>query len=91
MLVARDNPLRAMPLKTVRAAFTTVTAPARWSDLGARGAWAKRPVHLYCLAPDTAITRHLHAGPLAATGLSLVGVGLYRYMVDHAAANPPTG
>lgn len=70
VLVARDNPLRAMPLKTVRAAFTTVTAPARWSDLGARGAWAMRPVHLYCLAPDTAITRHLLAGPLAATGLS---------------------
>ncbi|MDB5676876.1 MAG: pstS [Sphingomonas bacterium] len=64
VLVARDNPLREMPLATLRAAFTVATPPARWGDLGARGAWAGQPVHLYCLAPDTAIGRHLLAGPL---------------------------
>jgi phosphate transport system substrate-binding protein len=65
VLVARDNPLREMPLATVRTAFTAARPPARWGDLGARGAWAGQPVHLYCLAPDTAIGRHLLAGPLA--------------------------
>lgn len=70
VLVARDNPLREMFLTTVRSAFTATTPPAHWGELGARGAWAGQPVHLYCLAPDTAITRHLLAGPLAAAGLS---------------------
>lgn len=65
VLVARDNPLREMSLAMVRAAFTAATPPSRWGDLGARGAWARQPVHLYCLAPDTAIGRHLLAGPLA--------------------------
>ena len=65
VLVARDNPLREMPLATVRTAFTAATPPAPWRDLGARGAWSSQPVPLYCLAPDTAIGRHLLAGPLA--------------------------
>ncbi len=41
--------------------------------------------------PAIAIKKFPMKGAVAATGLSLVGVGLYRYMVDHAAANPPTG
>ncbi|MDB5708909.1 MAG: Phosphate binding protein [Sphingomonas bacterium] len=65
VLVARDNPLREMPLATVRTAFAAATPPAHWGDLGARGAWARQPVHLYCLAPDTAIGLHLLRGPLA--------------------------
>ncbi len=65
VLVARDNPLREMSLATVRAAFTAATPPAHWGDLGAQGALAGQPVHLYCLAPDTAIGRHLLAGPLS--------------------------
>lgn len=64
VLVARDNPLREMKLATVRTSFTAATPPARWGDLGARGAWARQPVHFYCLAPDTAIGRHLLRGPL---------------------------
>lgn len=38
--------------------------------------------------PAVAIKKFPLKGPAAATGLSLVGVGLYRYLVDHAAQNP---
>lgn len=70
VIVARGNPLASLPLATVRAAFTGAAPPTRWGDLGARGAWADRPVHLYGLAPDTAIARYLLDGPLAATGFT---------------------
>lgn len=41
-------------------------------------------------APAILIKKFPVKGPVAAGGLSLVGVGLYRYIVDHAAANPST-
>ncbi len=64
VLVARDNPLRSITLSAVRAAFAG-TAPLHWGDLGARGEWSGKPVHLYGLASDTAIGRYLLDGPLA--------------------------
>jgi phosphate transport system substrate-binding protein len=70
VVVARDNPLTSLPLATIRAAFTGAARPTRWGDLGAPGAWADRPVHLYGLAPDTAIARYLLEGPLAASGFT---------------------
>lgn len=38
--------------------------------------------------PAVAIKKFPLKAPAAATGLSLAGVGLYRYLVDHAAQNP---
>lgn len=38
--------------------------------------------------PAIAIKKFPLKGPVAVTGLALAGVGLYRYIVDHAAANP---
>lgn len=38
--------------------------------------------------PAVAIKKFPLKGPAAATGLALAGVGLYRYLVDHAAQNP---
>ncbi|MDH7974469.1 substrate-binding domain-containing protein [Sphingomonas sp. AR_OL41] len=70
VIVARDNPLTSLPLATIRAAFTGTAPPARWGDLGVRGAWAAQPVHLYGLASDTAIARYLLQGPFAATGFT---------------------
>jgi phosphate transport system substrate-binding protein len=70
ILVARDNPLRSLPLAAVRAAFTAASPPTRWRDLGANGSWADAPVHYYCLAPDTAIGLHLLRGPFAGTAFT---------------------
>ena len=38
--------------------------------------------------PAIAIKGFPLKAPVASAGLGLVGVGVYRYMVDHAAANP---
>jgi hypothetical protein len=38
--------------------------------------------------PAVAIKKFPLKAPVASAGLSLAGVGLYRYLVDHAAQNP---
>jgi hypothetical protein len=43
---------------------------------------------LLIAVPAVAIKKFPLKAPAAATGLSLAGVGLYRYLVDHAAQNP---
>ncbi len=40
--------------------------------------------------PAIAIKKFPVKGPVAAAGLAVAGAGLYRYIVDHAAANPGT-
>jgi hypothetical protein len=40
--------------------------------------------------PAIAIKKFPVKGPVAAAGLAVAGAGLYRYIVDHHAANPST-
>ncbi len=51
VFVHSDNPLRTLTLARLALAFAGKAT--RWSDLGARGDWADRPIHLYALEPDT--------------------------------------
>ena len=51
VFVHADNPLRSLTLAQLALAYT---GKARhWRDLGVRGIWADRPIHLYALEPDT--------------------------------------
>lgn len=45
---------------------------------------------LVIAAPAIAIKKFPLKGAVAAAGLSVASAGLYRYIVDHAAANPST-
>lgn len=84
VLAGPGTPLRAMRWADVRRTFTRIAAP-RWGDLGAHGAWADKPVHLYALAPKTAIGDYLLRGPLAAAGFS-AGVRVFGHSREVAAA-----
>lgn len=51
ILTHRSNPLSQISLDQLRAVFGADGAPVRtWGQLGLKGAWAARPIHLY--APD---------------------------------------
>ncbi|MDE2487202.1 MAG: hypothetical protein KGO51_07370, partial [Alphaproteobacteria bacterium] len=43
------NPVRGLTLAQLRAAFSG--RAATWGDLGLKGAWARRPIHLYGMVP----------------------------------------
>ena len=54
VFVHKGNPIKGLTLRQLRAAFAAPGAsgspPARtWGDLGLRGAWRNRPIHLYGL------------------------------------------
>jgi phosphate transport system substrate-binding protein len=53
IFVHRDNPLVSLTVVQVARAFGGQAG--RWGDLGATGAWANRPIHLYGLKPDTVL------------------------------------
>ncbi len=58
--VNRANPLRGLDLTQLAAVFSGQPAPgqiqplATWGQLGLRGAWATRPIHLYGMLPQRA-------------------------------------
>lgn len=55
--VNRSNPLRGLDLAKLAAVFSGMPGPGRdralttWGQLGLRGRWAKRPIHLYGMTP----------------------------------------
>ncbi len=53
IFVHRDNPLASLSISQAARAFGGQAV--RWGDLGATGAWADRPIHLYGLKPDTVL------------------------------------
>ena len=53
IFVHRDNPLVSLSMPQAARAFGGQAV--RWGDLGATGAWADRPIHLYGLKPDTVL------------------------------------
>jgi phosphate transport system substrate-binding protein len=58
VFVQRDNPLAAAALPRIAKIFTD-GRPHTWSELGLKGAWARRPIHLTGLAPDRAMAVEL--------------------------------
>ena len=53
--VNRSNPLRGLDADQLTAVFAQGTpSPTRWGQLGLRGAWAQRPIHVYGMTPRRA-------------------------------------
>jgi phosphate transport system substrate-binding protein len=48
------NPLRGLTLAQLKAAFGAERPARTWGDLGAAGAWAARPLHVYGMTPRRA-------------------------------------
>lgn len=61
ILVARDNPLSALSLAQIARIFAAGPTPQTWGELGLKGRWRDRPVHLLGLRPETALARFLQA------------------------------
>lgn len=58
VLVSRGNPVTRLTVGQIRriagcSCGPGAAAPLTWAALGARGAWARRPVHLYLMDTDT--------------------------------------
>jgi phosphate transport system substrate-binding protein len=58
VLVSRDNPVSRLTIGQLRriagcSCLPGAAAPLTWRDLGARGAWSGRPVHLYLMDIDS--------------------------------------
>jgi len=65
VFVHADNPLRSLTLAQLALAYT---GKARhWRDLGVRGIWADRPIHLYALEPDTPLALSFYGRVLGKT------------------------
>ncbi|HZQ43624.1 MAG TPA: substrate-binding domain-containing protein [Acidobacteriaceae bacterium] len=53
LFVHRDNPTTELTMEQVRQAFSEAkdrSSARTWGELGAKGAWASRPIHLYGFA-----------------------------------------
>jgi phosphate transport system substrate-binding protein len=64
VMVAADNPLRAISLEQVARVFAAPDAAGAittWGQLGLSGAWAERPIRPLGLAPRTALALFLQA------------------------------
>ena len=60
ILVNKDNPIKGLTLAQLDAIYSTTRnrghADVRtWGDLGLKGEWARRPIHLYGLKPPNGI------------------------------------
>ncbi|HXS22256.1 MAG TPA: substrate-binding domain-containing protein [Steroidobacteraceae bacterium] len=58
VLVSRGNPVSRLTVAQIRriagcSCRPGAAAPLTWGELGARGAWARRPVHLYLMDIDS--------------------------------------
>lgn len=61
VVVARDNPLASLSLPQVARLFAAEGGVRTWGDLGLKGAWAARPIHLLGIKPDAALALFLQA------------------------------
>jgi phosphate transport system substrate-binding protein len=53
--VNRRNPLRGLSVTQLAAVFAQgAPSPTRWGQLGLRGAWMQRPIHVYGMTPRRA-------------------------------------
>ncbi|MDE2449941.1 MAG: hypothetical protein KGO22_13285, partial [Gammaproteobacteria bacterium] len=58
VLVSHDNPVSRLTVEQIRrvagcSCGPNAPAPPAWGELGAGGAWAKRPIHLYLMDTDS--------------------------------------
>lgn len=61
-LVHPTNPVASLTIDDLRAAFGDHARRARrWGDLGLRGIWAKRPIHLYAPEAESGTGRYFRA------------------------------
>lgn len=64
-MVHRSNPLAAIGIDGLAAAFGDGAEPARtWGDLGLDGAWRDRPIHLYAPEAESGTGRFFRAAVL---------------------------
>jgi len=87
VFVNADNPLRELTLVQLARVFSGKAA--RWSDLGVRGDWADRPIHLYAMEPDTPLALSFYARVLgkAAPATPIAQVHQSRDLVAHVGAD----
>ena len=91
--VNRANPLSVIQIRTLAAIFARPkdgVPITHWSQLGATGPWAGRAIHLYGLAPTTALGRffrkRMFAGRTYTPGYS--GYPESRDVIRHIARDP---
>ncbi|MGC8518046.1 MAG: PstS family phosphate ABC transporter substrate-binding protein [Steroidobacteraceae bacterium] len=77
VLVPAGNPLRRLTMSQVRRLFSAPQDSLRWGQFGLHGQWASRPVHIYGLAPGTALARCLRHRVLAGRKFA-AGMHAYR-------------
>jgi len=65
VFVHADNPLRSLTLVQLAQVFSGEVT--HWRDLGAQGALADRPIHLYALEPDTPLALSFYMRVLGKT------------------------
>lgn len=88
VVVNADNPLRALTLAQVAQAFSGNAT--HWGDLGARGAWADRPIHLYTLEPDTPLAISFNSRVLGETRPTTPTAQFHqsRDVIEHVGSDP---
>jgi phosphate transport system substrate-binding protein len=84
VLVPHGNPLQQLTLEQVRRLFTARQNSLRWGQFALHGRWASRPVHIYGLAPGTALARFLHHRVLAGRKFT---AGMHAYRESTAVVN----
>ncbi|MDE2347456.1 MAG: substrate-binding domain-containing protein, partial [Gammaproteobacteria bacterium] len=95
VFVSQGNPLRRITTQQLAAVFAPpagagAAADPRWGALGLQGLWQDRPIHLYGLAPGTAIGRFLQQRLFERRALA-PGVREFaesRAVIAHAARDP---
>ena len=88
VVVNADNPLRALTLAQVAQVFSGKAT--HWGNLGARGAWADRPIHLYALEPDTPLAISFNSRVLGETRPATPTAQFHqsRDVIEHVGGDP---
>ena len=66
VLVSKDNPIKGLTLTQLDSIYSTTRARGgpdirTWGDLGLKGVWANRPIHLYGLRSPNGIEQYFKA------------------------------
>lgn len=88
VFVHADNPVRSLTLAQLALAYTGKAT--HWRDLGAQGAWADRPIHLYALEPDTPLALSFYGRVLGANRPAMPEAQFHQShdLIDRIGADP---